>query len=113
MKHNNGLVFYILTIVNFYIVPIFINDTDSAVIILLVIVPFINFLISLFYGVKLSFNFFYPLIVSILFLPTIFINYNFTAWAYILVFGIIALLGMTMGNIFRKKHLKKNTLSKR
>ena len=75
-KLKKNLVFYLLLLIDFYIVPWFIKDTGSAMIVMLVIIP----LISVFYGIRNGFNFWYILIVAIMFAPSIFIFYNSSAW---------------------------------
>lgn len=44
----------------------------------------------------------YAVIVAILFIPTIPIFYNSTAWIYIFVYGAIALIGNAIGMVFGK-----------
>ena len=70
--------------------------------ILLFVVPSICFVCSLIYGIKHSFHIIYPAIVAVLFLPTIFIFFNSTAWVYALAYGAIALIGNVIGMIFYK-----------
>ncbi len=42
------IVFYLLLLMNFYIVPWFIKDTGSAMLVMLVVIPLICFIISFF-----------------------------------------------------------------
>ncbi|WP_018659294.1 hypothetical protein [Allofustis seminis] len=83
----------------FYILPLIIKDTGSAMFILLVGIPMINFIAALIYGMKNSFSWLYPLLVMLLFIPTLFIFYNESAWIYIVVYGIISLIGSYLGNL--------------
>ena len=46
-----------------------------------------------FYGIRNGFNFWYILIVAIMFAPSIFIFYNSSAWVYVVGYAVIALLG--------------------
>jgi len=69
---------------------------------LLVVVPLICFVCSLVYGIKNSFSLVYAIIVAILFIPTIPIFYNLTAWVYIFGYGSIALVGNAIGMAFGK-----------
>ena len=103
MKKRNPLIFYILIIANFYILPFFVKDTGTAIVLLLVLMPIFDFIISLIYGMKIGFKIFYPILVAIIFLPTIFIYYNMTAWVYILIFSVIAVLGSLIGKGIKKR----------
>ena len=65
--------------------------------------PAVIFICSFIYGVRNRFQWaysIYPVAVSILFFPTIFIYYNSTALVYTVIFGAIALAGSLVGRIF-------------
>ena len=62
-------------------------------IVMLVIIPLICLITSVFYGIRNGFNFWYILIVAIMFAPSIFIFYNSSAWVYVVGYAVIALLG--------------------
>ena len=65
-KLKKNMVFYLLLLIDFYIVPWFIKDTGSAMIVMLVIIPLICLITSVFYGIRNGFNFWYILIVAIM-----------------------------------------------
>ena len=92
-KLKKNMVFYLLLLIDFYIVPWFIKNTGSAMIVMLVIIPLICLITSVFYGIRNGFNFWYILIVAIMFSPSIFIFYNSSAWVYVVGYAVIALLG--------------------
>ena len=92
-KLKKNMVFYLLLLIDFYIVPWFIKNTGSAMIVMLVIIPLICLITSVFYGIRNGFNFWYILIVAIMFAPSIFIFYNSSAWVYVVGYAVIALLG--------------------
>ena len=89
--------YLLVIIIDFYILPLLIRDTGSAMIMLLIILPFICFASSVFYGIRHSFHLSYAFIVAILF-----IYYNISAWIYSLIYGIIALAGNLTGYLLRK-----------
>lgn len=92
---------YLLVILSdFYLLPLLIKDTGTAMLLLLVIMPLICFVCSCVYGVKHSYSLFYALIVAALFVPSIYVFYNSSAWVYALAYGIIALVGNLGGAIF-------------
>ncbi len=96
------LPYLIINIIAFYLMPIIIKDTGTAMGVMLILLPLICFITSLIYGIKHSFNIIYPIIVALLFAPTIFIYYNSTASVYIVGYGIISLVGNFIGKIFFK-----------
>ena len=99
---KSTLPFLLVIVFDFYLLPLLISDTGSGMFILLIAVPAICFICSLIYGIKHSFHLIYPAIVAVLFIPTIFIFYNSSAWVYILAYGVIALIGNIAGMIFYK-----------
>lgn len=92
-KVKKNMVFYLLLLIEFYIIPSFIKDTGSAMIVMLVIIPLLCFITSVFYGIRNGLDFWYILSVSIIFIPSIFIFYNSSAWVYAVGYAVVALLG--------------------
>ena len=58
---KKNIIFYILLFIDFYIIPRFIKDTGSAVIVMLMIIPLICLITSVFYGIRNGFDFWYIL----------------------------------------------------
>jgi len=106
-KLKQCAIFYCILILNFYGIPCLMKDTGSAMIIMLVVIPMICFITSIGYGIKNGFHFWYALGVAVIFIPSIFIFYNSTAWVYIIAYGMIALLGNLIALPFYKKLLLK------
>ena len=77
--------------VDFYLLPFLIRDTGSAMVLMLSIMPGIAF----FCAVAIA--------AVLLFLPTIPLHYNTTAWIYAPVYGLIVLAGNGLGRLFYKK----------
>lgn len=71
-------------------------------IVMLMIIPLIGLLASVFYGIRNGFDFWYILIVAIMFTPSIFIFYNASAWVYVVGYTVIALLGNLIALPLRK-----------
>lgn len=102
-RFKRTLPFYAAMLLNFYLLPLLMADTGSAMIVVLILIPAICFIISLLYGMRNGFHFEYAVITAVLFIPSIFIYYNISAWVYIIGYGIIALLGNLVSVLFRKK----------
>lgn len=99
-----GIIPYgILLLINYYALPLLILDTSMAMLVLLVLVPLTSFVCSMVYGAKQGFHFLYIGIAILLFVPSIFIFYNSTAWAYVIFYGVVVLAGNSIGHIFTKK----------
>lgn len=100
---KKNIIFYILLFIDFYIIPRFIKDTGSAVIVMLMIIPLICLITSVFYGIRNGFDFWYILIAAIMFTPSIFVFYNSSAWVYVVGYAVIALLGNLIALPLRKR----------
>lgn len=71
-------------------------------IVMLGMIPIVCFVTSMMYGIRNAFDFWYAFIVAILFIPSIFIFYNSSAWIYVVVYAGIALLGNFIALPLRK-----------
>lgn len=102
-KIKRNIIFYVILAINFYGIPCLIIDTGSAMFIMLIVIPVICFITSICYGIKNGFDIWYVLIVTIMFIPSILIFYNLTAWIYTIIYGIIAFLGNLIAIPFCKR----------
>lgn len=64
--------------------------------------PIIVFLGYFLYGIKAGFQWWAPIATVVLFLPTVFFYYNYTALVYTLIYLGLAVMGMVCGNSTRK-----------
>jgi hypothetical protein len=101
-RFKKMVVYLSVCTIAFYALPLLGKDTGYFILILLIIIPGICFITSLFYGIKNGFDFIFSVIVGILFIPTIFIYYNSSAWVYIIGDPIISLGGNSVGVFFLK-----------
>lgn len=94
---------YITIILGYYLLPLLISDTGSGMFILLVILPLVVALNSSIYGYKSKkIDFIYNILVSILFIPVIFIYMNSSAWVYIPGYFIVSILFNFIGKVINK-----------
>ena len=96
------LPYLIVNTLAFYLAPLIITDTGSAMLVVLIFLPLVGLTSSIIYGWKHSFSILYPVLVALLFIPTIFIYYNSSASIYILIYGLISLGGNLIGKLFYK-----------
>ena len=89
---------YLLVFIGiFYVLPMLIKDTGSGMFILLGLIPLACLLTSMAYGFKNSFTWIFPILVMLIFIPSIFIFYNERAIVYVFAYGIISLVGSFVG----------------
>ncbi len=89
--------------IDFYLLPLTIKNTGMAMLMMLFIIPTLAFACALVYGLRQGLDFLLPLTVIILFTPMIFIFYNISAWIYIIVYALIAIIGNGAGRFLCKK----------
>lgn len=100
-------VYVAVIILSLYVLPLLIQDTGSAMAVLLTYIPVIVFVTSFIFGIKNDFPYVLPAIVAVLFIPTIFLYYNFTAMGYVLGYYFISLAGGALGKLTRKLRAHK------
>ena len=107
------IIFLLINIALFYILPSLIKDTGSAIMVLLVILPLSCLFVAVIYGSLNSFHIAYPLLVALAFTPTLWIFFNESAWVYIPAYGGIALIGNLIGaGIYKYRNPKIQDNSK-
>lgn len=87
----------------FYFMPILIRDTGSAMFVLLLLIPLVIMIDGFVFGMKKGFDIIFPIVVGLLFIPTVFIYYNSSSWPYSIIFGGISLVASFIGERFYKK----------
>ena len=105
-KYIKEIVILLMELFMFYIFPLFAGPTDAIGMVFLIIL--MTFLLGIIMGCisKSKIKFLYPVIVAILFIPSVFIYYNESAlihsvW-YLVVSSIGLLMGIMLRSIFRK-----------
>ena len=103
------LIILIIQILIFYLLPLTAGPADTMGLIVLIILS--TFILSFILGIisKEKIKYLYPIVISILFIPTVFIYYNDTALIYILWYLIDSYIGLIIGSIIHLliKKLKK------
>ena len=105
MKKNfSALAPYVVILgIDFYILPLLINDTGTAMLFMLCAMPLAALVTAVIYGVRNGFSITLPIIALLLFIPTIFIHFNSSAWVYAPVYAVIVLAGTGIGRAFYQK----------
>ncbi|RHO52703.1 hypothetical protein DW094_13835 [Ruminococcaceae bacterium AM07-15] len=103
-KKNRAQWLYIaLLLFDFYLLPLLIKDTGSGIFLLLLIMPLLVFLGAVLYGLGYGLHWLLPLAATILFVPSMFLFYNESAWVYGVIYGAVAAAGNGVGRIFYNK----------
>lgn len=102
-KRTSALPYLAVLAVNFYLLPFLAKDTGAAMVLMLCVMPLVTFVASIAYGARSGFLLLLPAAAAVLFIPTIWIHYNGTAWVYSVIYGLIALAGTGMGTLFYRK----------
>lgn len=103
MKKINSIkissVYSTILIIVFYLLPLLFK---GGIAFLFLINPLTVFICSIVFGKDSKLYFILPIISALLFLPSIFIFYNESAWIYGLFYAIISLIGSFIGNKLNK-----------
>ena len=86
----------------FYLYPLYAIRVDPIGMVLIML--FVTILLSLIIGIisNKKIKYFYPLVISILFIPSVFIYYNGSALVHSLWYFIVSLFGLFLGIIISK-----------
>ena len=99
-KYLKEIIILIIQLFMFYIYPIFCgpNDAIGMVIIILFTTLLLTTILSSISNNKI--RFLYPVVISLFFIPSIFIWYNESALIHSLWYFVVSLIGLLLGNIF-------------
>lgn len=106
-RYLKEIIILILQLYMFYISPLFAGPTDIMGMVLLIIL--VTLLLSIIIGgiSKEKIKYLYPIIVAILFIPSIFIYYNDSALIHSIWYLVISSIGVLVGTILYKLTHKK------
>lgn len=93
----------------YYILPMAIADTGSAMFMMLGALPILTLVASYCYGVSKHHTWIFPFLVMGLFIPVIYIYLNSTAFVYIFIYGALSCIGYGVAQLFTKKNKKNYT----
>lgn len=96
-----------MILIAFYLLPLLVIDTGSGMFVLLLLIPGFCLCSGLLCGLLAGFQWLYPLLVALLFAPTIWIYYNETALPYLIPYTLLAALGLLAGGLIRRCREKR------
>lgn len=100
-KYLKEIIILILQLLTFYILPLFAGPTDTMGLVVLII--FTTFILGIILGIfsKQKIKYLYPIIIAIIFIPSIFIYYNDSALIHSIWYLIISFTGLLLGCAIR------------
>ena len=101
-KYLKEIIILIIQLFIFYIFPLFAGPTDAIAMVFIIIIT--TFILSLIIGTisKHKIKYLYPVIISILFIPSIFIYYNESALIHSIWYLIDSTIGLVIGLVIKK-----------
>lgn len=96
-KYVKEIIILVIQLFMFYIFPLFAGPTDAMGMVVLILLS--TFILSIIIGAisKEKIKYLYPLIIAILFIPSVFIHYNETALEHAVWYLIDSLIGLIIG----------------
>lgn len=106
-KYLKEILILVLQLFIFYIFPLFAGPTDAIGMVLLIIL--VTFILSFVFGIITNnkIKYCYPIVISLLFIPTIWIYYNESASIHVIWYLVISSIGLFIGIIINKLIIKK------
>lgn len=101
-RYLKEIIIFMLQLFMFYISPLFAGPTDAMGMVLLIILA--TLLLSIIIGSisKEKIKYLYPIIVAILFIPSVFIYYNKSALIHSIWYLVVSSIGLLVGTIIYK-----------
>ena len=108
-KYLKEIIILIIQLLVFYILPLFAGPTDAMGLVVLIILSV--FILGLILGTisNQKIKYLYPLLISILFIPSVFIYYNESALVHTIWYFVISYIGLLIGSIINLITSKKET----
>ncbi|PID82317.1 MAG: exosortase [Clostridiales bacterium] len=101
-KFKRDIIYYLIIIASFYLLPFVIQDTGSAMVVLLILIPVSVFIVSLVFSLKNGFKLYFSLLVGLLFIPTIYIHYNESAWIYTVIYTLTSVIAQGLAILTKR-----------
>lgn len=98
-KYLKELIILLIQLFMFYIFPLFAGPTDAIgmVIIILLVTLLLSIIMSIISKEKIKYL--YPVVIAILFIPSVFIYYNESALIHAAWYLVVSSIGLLIGTI--------------
>lgn len=108
MKRNlKEIIILLIQLFMFYVFPLFAGPTDAMGMVVVILIA--TFVLSLIIATisKEKIKYFYPIIVAILFIPSVFIHYNESALIHSIWYLVDGYIGVFIGTVVNRLTSKK------
>ena len=101
-RYFKEIIILVIQLFMFYIFPLFAGPTDAIGMVILILLA--TFILSLVIGgfSKEKIKYLYPIIISVLFIPSVFIYYNESALVHSLWYLVDGYIGLIIGVLIEK-----------
>lgn len=100
-KYFKELMILIIQLFMFYIFPIFMYLYKPIGTVMLIILTTLILSVILSFISQNKIKYLYPIIISVLFIPSIFIYYNESALVHSIWYLVISVIGLSFGNVIK------------
>lgn len=100
-KYSKEIIVFVFQVMVFYLIPFTAGPTDGLG--LVVVIWFATLLLSIVFGLvsQKKRKIIYPFVVAVLFIPTVYIHYNYTAFGHVIWYLIDSYLGVGIGSLIK------------
>lgn len=100
-KYLKEIIILFIQLIMFYVFPLSLHICEPMEMVFIIL--FVTLVLSLLLGCssKYKLKYLYPIIISILFIPTVFIYYNESALIHSVWYLVISLVGILVGSIIK------------
>lgn len=100
-KYIKEIIILLIQLFFFYIMPLTAGPTDMMGLVVLIII--VTFILGIVLGIisNNKIKYLFPIVISILFIPTIFIYYNESAWIHSIWYLVLSIVGLLIGLLIK------------
>lgn len=111
-KYSKEIIVFVFQVMVFYLIPFTAGPTDGLGMVLVLL--FSTLILSVIFGTiaKGKVRIIYPFVVAVLFIPTVYIHYNYTALGHIIWYLIDSFVGVWIGVFIQKISREKKSNGK-
>ena len=111
-KYSKEIIVFVFQVMVFYLIPFTAGPTDGMGMVLVLL--FSTLILSVIFGTiaKGKVRIIYPFVVAVLFIPTVYIHYNYTALGHIIWYLIDSFVGVWIGVFIQKISREKKSNGK-
>lgn len=111
-KYSKEIIVFVFQVMVFYLIPFTAGPTDGMGMVLVLL--FSTLILSVIFGTiaKGKVRIIYPFVVAVLFIPTVYIHYNYTALGHIIWYLIDSFVGVWIGVFIQKISREKKSNEK-